>query len=66
MKYTVVIEETIADDFEIDAESEKDAISRAINKYKNAEFVLEPGNIQETKISVITESGELSAWEMIE
>ena len=62
MKYHVVIEEIVSDDFEIEADSEKDAVLKAIRKYNDAELMLEPGYIQESKIAVVTDSGELSDW----
>ena len=65
MKYTVIIEETVSDDFEIDANSESEAILRATEKYKNAELVLEPGKIQEVKIALVRENNEISHWEQI-
>ena len=55
-KYFVVIEETISEEFEIDAESKEDAISKAIEKYKSCEFVLCPGNLESRKISIVDDS----------
>lgn len=60
-KFCVVIEETISEEFEIEAESKADAISKAIKKYKNGEFVLNPGNVESKKISVIDDS-EIDKW----
>ena len=51
-KFCVTIEEIISDEFEIEAESKEDAISKAIEKYKSGEFVLEPGNLESKKISI--------------
>ena len=50
--YRVVIEEIISDEFEIEAETKEDAISKAISKYKSGEIILEPGNLESKKISV--------------
>ena len=41
-KFTIVIEETLADRFEVEAETEEEALEIAIQKYKNAEFILQP------------------------
>ena len=60
-KYFVVIEETISEEFEIDAESKEDAISKAIEKYKSGEFVLSPGNLESKKISIVDNS-EFDNW----
>ena len=44
MKYTITIEETIAKDFEVEADSAKEAYETAEQKYKSGEFVLDPGD----------------------
>ncbi len=44
-KYTITIEETISEDFEVIAESSEQAQAIAIEKYESGEFVLEPGNL---------------------
>lgn len=41
-KFTIVIEETLADRFEVEAETEEEALEIAIKKYENAEFILQP------------------------
>ena len=54
-KVTVTIEETIAQNFEIevnDDENEACAIDVAIRKYKSGELVLEPGEVQFRQISM--------------
>lgn len=60
-KYRIVIEETISEEFEVDAESNEDAISKAIQKYMSGEFILSPGNVECKKISVI-ENNEYKNW----
>ncbi len=61
-KYHVVIEETISETFEIEATSEKDAISKAIQEYNNGNFVVESDNVEQRQISVIGNDGELTDW----
>lgn len=46
-----MIEETVSEEFEVDAESKEDAIKKAIEKYKSGEFILSPGNLESKKIS---------------
>ena len=46
MKYTITIEETVAKDFEIEANSADEAYEIAEQKYKSGEFVLDPGECQ--------------------
>lgn len=58
----VIIEETVSQEFEVvvaDADEEK-AIDIAIQKYKNEEFILEPGKIQYRQIAV--SNPENMAW----
>ena len=57
-----MIEETISEEFEIDAESKEDAVSKAIEKYKLGEFVLDPGNLESRKIAVFDDDSEINDW----
>ena len=51
-KYIITIEETIVQDFEIEAESPEEAFEMAEKKYDAGEFVLEPGEVQMVQIAV--------------
>ena len=51
-KFTIYIEETIVDSFEVIADDEEDAISKAIEKYNKGEFVLEPGEVIARQIAI--------------
>lgn len=44
-KFEVTIEEMVSKTFLIEAQSDDEAMEIAIEKYKNGEFVLEPGNL---------------------
>ncbi len=55
-KYRVIIEETLSDEFTVEAESEKDAIDEAIRQYKNGNLVLEPGNIEQRQVSLVIDN----------
>lgn len=61
-KYRVVIEETVSEEFEIEAASEEDAVSKAIQEYEAGNFVLSPGNVECRQISVVGKDGELTDW----
>ena len=61
-KYRVVIEETISEEFEIEATSENDAVSKAIQEYKAGNFVVSSDNVECRQISVIDKDGELTDW----
>lgn len=62
MKYTITIEETIAKDFEIEANSADEAYEIAEQKYKSGEFVLDPGECQFKQIAVMAPSNEATEW----
>ena len=50
-KFCIVIEETVSEKFEVEAENQDDAIKKAVEKYRNVEFILSPGNLESKKIS---------------
>ena len=51
-KYQIVIEETVVDDFTVEADSPDEARSIAERKYKSGEFVIEDGEVQTRRIAV--------------
>ena len=61
-KFYVVIEETISETFEIEAISEEDAVSKAIQEYKAGNFVVSSDNVEHKQISVVDKDGELTNW----
>lgn len=62
MKYTITIEETVAKDFEIEADGADEAYETAEQKYKNDEFVLNPGDCQFKQIATTNPSNESTEW----
>ena len=52
MIFKVTIEETVSKTCDIEASSLEEAREIAINKYRNCENVLEPGNLMSKRISV--------------
>ena len=50
--FKVTIEETVSKICDIEASSLEEAREIAINKYRNCEIVLEPGNLMSKRISV--------------
>lgn len=52
MKYTVTVEETVSEDFTVEAASSEEAQRIIENAYKNEEIVLEPGNCIGVKFTV--------------
>lgn len=65
-KYTIVIEETVAEEFEIQAKNEADAVEKAMQKYKAAEFVLEPGVLQNVRVALVKPDKDDSEIKWIE
>ncbi len=61
-KYTIAIEETIVDEFEIEANDFNEAMNIAEEKYRKGEFVLSPGEVQFKQIAVISPSCERTEW----
>jgi hypothetical protein len=64
MIYKVTIEETVCDEFEIEADSEQEAFDLATEKYNCGEFVLEPGELLDKRMLISDEKGnQLTDWE---
>lgn len=61
-KFTVIIEETIAESFVIEAENEIDALNIAQKKYKTGEFVLCNGEVQHKQIGVVAPYQKNIQW----
>ena len=61
-KYTITIEETISEKFEVTANNEADALEIARNKYNKGSFVLELGDIVHKQLVVEETSGDIKEW----
>ena len=55
MKYTIIIEETVSEEFTLVAEGEKEAMKEARRLYRQGAWVLEPGNLVEVRFQVLEE-----------
>ncbi|MCL2525669.1 MAG: DpnD/PcfM family protein [Coriobacteriia bacterium] len=51
-EYEIIIEETISEAFTVIAQSPEEALDIARQKYRDCEFVLEPGNITSSQMAV--------------
>ena len=58
MKYTITIEETVAKNFEVEADSADEAYEMVERKYKSGEFVLDPGVCQFRQIAITAPNDE--------
>lgn len=45
-KYVIAIEEVVVQNFEIEADSQEEALNKLETGYKNGIYVLEPGEVQ--------------------
>ena len=61
-KYTIAIEETIVKEFEVFADNTAVAVRIAEKKYKEGDFILNPGEVQFTQMSVVNPSDETTEW----
>ena len=61
-KYKVVVEETISENFEIEAENIHEALKISEQQYKNGDLVLSPGNLIFKQILICDEKGNCSDW----
>lgn len=57
MKYTIIIEETVSEEFTLEAEGEREALEEAERLYREGKWVLEPGSLLDVKFQV-QEEGE--------
>lgn len=67
-KYNVMIEETVWQTFEVEADTYEEAKEIAAQKYREAEFVLEPGNLDTTRMHIVDDHNCIVAdddWEEI-
>lgn len=60
-RFKIIIEETIAQEFEIEAENEQEALLLAKKKYHEGEFVLNQAEVQHKQMAVATDKG-FSEW----
>lgn len=61
-KYTIAIEETVVDEFEVEANDAETAVCIAKEKYHKGEFVLAPGEVHSKQIAIISPSEECIEW----
>lgn len=61
-KYTITIEEMVSENFEVEAATADEAMEIAERKYRDGEFVLEPGNLVCTQMAITNPSEEATEW----
>lgn len=60
--FTISIEETVVEEFEIVAENENEALEIAFQKYKNHEIVLEDGEVQYSQMAIVAPIRKEVEW----
>lgn len=64
MKYKIIIEETISQEFFKEASNINEAKEKAIKDYKSGQLVLDSGEVEQKQIKVIAENPEeIIEWE---
>ncbi len=61
-KYTIAIEETIVKEFEVYAKDSEEAMKIAEKKYKNGEFILDPGEVQFKQMCISKPTSKVTEW----
>ncbi len=62
-KYVITIEETVSKNYEVSAINEEEALKTAVEKYRNGEFVLDPGEVTFRQMAIHnSETGDISDW----
>ena len=53
MRYTVLIEEVVSQEFAVEASSPEEALRVAKDQYGKGEIVLEPGNLEQVSMKIV-------------
>lgn len=61
-KYTITIEETISQEFDIMAENSEQAKSITIEMYNSGELVLAPGNLIHKQMKLHSDANNSDEW----
>lgn len=61
-KYAITIEELVSKEFVVEAKDAKEAMEIAEKKYKNGEFVLDPGKLVAKQMAIAEPDDEATEW----
>lgn len=53
MRYTVLVEEVVSQEFAVEASSPEEALRLAKNQYSKGKIVLEPGNLEDVSMKIV-------------
>lgn len=60
--YVIAIEETVVQNFEVEANSQEEALRKVETGYKNGHYVLESGEVQAKKMSIVKPEQNATEW----
>lgn len=61
-RFVIAIEETVVQEFTVDADSAEEAMKLAERLYRKGEYVLEPGEVQFRQMAITEPSSEVTEW----
>lgn len=53
MRYTVLVEEVVSQEFAVEASSPEEALRVAKDQYSKGEIVLEPGSLEQVSMKIV-------------
>jgi hypothetical protein len=53
MRYTVLVEEVVSQEFAVEASSPEEALRLAKDQYSKGETMLEPGNLEQVSMKIV-------------
>lgn len=53
MRYTVLVEEVVSQEFAMEASSPEEALRLAKDQYSKGKIVLEPGNLEQVSMKIV-------------
>lgn len=53
MRYTVLVEEVVSQEFAVEAASPEEALRLAKDQYSKGETMLEPGNLEDVSMKIV-------------
>lgn len=62
MEFVVTIEETVAQDFKIEADSFEEAMKKAEEKYKSGEIVVDSGEVHHKQMAASYNGEFMTEW----
>lgn len=65
MRFKIAIEETVVQEFEVEAETSEEALNITREKYRNNEFVVENGECSGVLMAVVEPKSQMTNWNIV-